>query len=247
MAEFSTPFHDEEKQDDFLERWMEKSMLQRINEFTIGRKLNLLAGTFNVCNSMLDPEGLDAWLCEGTKVQDAKTKEISLPPDIVVVGFQEIVDLNTMNVVLDGYKTAERADYFRGAIESSLEKISEHVSYVEICSETMVGLALFVYANQAIIGEIRDIRSSCAPSGVLGVMGNKGGVAIRFNLFDTTIAIVCAHLSSGDEKVEARNNDYAEINRKLIFRTSKAYDYSSHLKDSPHEPSGKMWRRTGIV
>ena len=44
--------------------------------------------------------------------------------------------------------------------------------------------------------------------GMKGVAGNKGGIAVRFELHSFTFAFVCAHLSAGQNKVELRNADY---------------------------------------
>lgn len=35
--------------------------------------------------------------------------------------------------------------------------------------------------------------------------GNKGGVSIRFKIFDTTICFVCSHLAAGSDELTRRN------------------------------------------
>ena len=43
---------------------------------------------------------------------------------------------------------------------------------------------------------VTQIQSHTAGVGVMGMMGNKGGCAIRFKLHDTSICIVAAHLAA---------------------------------------------------
>ena len=64
----------------------------------------MFVGTFNV-NAKGKDETLEPWLCAdwGANGENA--------PDIVAVGFQEIVDLNAMNVTVDN-KSQQRAQYW---------------------------------------------------------------------------------------------------------------------------------------
>ena len=45
-------------------------------------------------------------------------------------------------------------------------------------------------------------------TGLLGMMGNKGGAAIRFRLLDSTVCFVCSHLAAHRENVAGRNADF---------------------------------------
>ena len=56
-----------------------------------------------------------------------------------------------------------------------------------------------------------------AKTGLGGATGNKGGVAVRFLFQSTSLCFVCAHLAAGQSQVNDRNNDYAEISRKISF------------------------------
>ena len=54
-------------------------------------------------------------------------------------------------------------------------------------------------------------------TGIGGAAGNKGGVAIRFLLHSTSLCFVCSHLAAHQTKVVERNQDFAEIYRKVQF------------------------------
>ena len=50
-----------------------------------------------------------------------------------------------------------------------------------------------------------------------GKTGNKGGVAISFNLYSTSLCFVCAHLAAGQNNVADRNKHYEYIRDKALF------------------------------
>ena len=47
-------------------------------------------------------------------------------------------------------------------------------------------------------------------TGVKGIAANKGGVAIRFNYFDSSFMVMTCHLTSGQNKIKERFIDSAK-------------------------------------
>lgn len=81
----------------------------------------------------------------------------------------------------------------------------------------MVGVLLTVWVRDALLDSIRDVQSSVAACGLMNYMGNKGGVAIRLRLFDSSFCFVCSHLNAHSQNVLRRNQDFAEICRRISF------------------------------
>jgi phosphatidylinositol-bisphosphatase len=50
--------------------------------------------------------------------------------------------------------------------------------------------------------------------------GNKGGVAIAFNVFDTSFCFVDSHLAARLDEVSRRNQDYHDLIKRFLFLTS---------------------------
>ena len=48
-------------------------------------------------------------------------------------------------------------------------------------------------------------------AGVMGVMGNKGGVGIRLRLCSSSLCFVTAHLAAHRDNVRARNDNYLKV------------------------------------
>ncbi|CAG8769929.1 26351_t:CDS:2 [Gigaspora margarita] len=74
---------------------------------------------------------------------------------------------------------------------------------------------------------IKDIRGDSAGVGLMGMMGNKGGVAIRFRFHDSYLCFVNCHLAANPSGLERRNQDYMEICRRLTFPIDTSEGYSS--------------------
>ena len=139
--------------------------------------------------------------------------------DIYSIGFQEAVDLNTMNVVMSNYQIEERVMYWQQQVEETIFSLNKDAQnqYTLLQEKHLVGIILFIYVKNRLLNSIRDLRSSESPCGVLGIMGNKGGVCIRFDVDLSSFCFVCSHFHAGREGVQLRNTDYQNIIDKTIF------------------------------
>jgi hypothetical protein len=64
-------------------------------------------------------------------------------------------------------------------------------------------------------------------TGLGGMAGNKGGIALRFNYKDTSFVFITAHFAAGQSNVEERNRDYWTVADGLRFkgRFIKEHEY----------------------
>lgn len=81
----------------------------------------------------------------------------------------------------------------------------------------MVGLLLCVLVHKKHLSRVQYVHSTAIACGVLGLGGNKGGVSIRMQYYDTTLCFICSHLAAHRENVTGRNQDYTNILQKTIF------------------------------
>lgn len=93
-------------------------------------------------------------------------------------------------------------------------------------SAQLVGTALLVLVKTSLTHEVRNVavaakkvRSHARDGSILmklqtglrGLSGNKGAVAIRLEYKDTSFCFLTAHLAAGHSNVEERHADYATI------------------------------------
>ena len=137
------------------------------------------------------------------------------PADIYAVGFQEIVDLNAVNVALDGGKAHSRSKFWREQISECLESTRER--YRLVMEKHLVGLLLCVYVRESMYADVKDARAVSTGVGLLGMMGNKGGVCVRLSVFDSSVCFVCSHLAAHRENLQGRNADFRNIVERSFF------------------------------
>jgi inositol polyphosphate 5-phosphatase INPP5B/F len=149
--------------------------------------------------------------------------------DLFAIGFQEMVELSTMNVVFDGSKSTDRAIYWQRKITETF--LSHKLRYVLIDERHLVGNLLCLYAKAELAPFIRGVRGATTPIGIMGVMGNKGAVVIRFRYHNTTVCLVCSHLSANRDNVLGRNADVRNINERTALYPNQNQNSSADLND----------------
>ncbi|KAK4230550.1 putative inositol-1,4,5-trisphosphate 5-phosphatase [Podospora fimiseda] len=187
---------------------------RRSAEFSSNEKIHIFVGTFNL-NGRTDgiDEDLSPWLCP---------PELgSRQPEIIALGFQEIVELNPQQIM---NSDPSRKRLWEQAIQRLLDsKYSREgdEKYVLLRSGQLVGAALCVYVKASALPHIKNVEGSNKKTGMSGIAGNKGAVAIRLDYANTPICFVTAHLAAGFANYEERNNDYRTIDHGLRFQRNR--------------------------
>lgn len=140
------------------------------------------------------------------------------PPDIVVFGFQEL-DMSAESILK--HQTS-RAQPWIDHIEKELNLTAEYrndknadlpdeETYALIQAKQLCGVLLTIYSKKKHLPFISDIQTVVRVTGILGMMGNKGGIATRFQLYDSTFCFINAHFNAHQTNVSRRNQDYRDI------------------------------------
>mmetsp|Transcript_23089 Transcript_23089/g.60340 ORF Transcript_23089/g.60340 Transcript_23089/m.60340 type:complete len:401 (-) Transcript_23089:78-1280(-) len=129
--------------------------------------------------------------------------------DICAFGFQEVdEDPQTLMFNLASPKVEEWCQ----AIEAHLPE----GQYSRIATEQLVGIMIVVYVRDELCSRVTNIVAAVQPTGMMG-FGNKGGVAVRFDLDETGFCFVCTHLAAHQGAVDKRNTDFREVMTGLKF------------------------------
>ncbi|KAG6587362.1 Inositol polyphosphate 5-phosphatase [Phytophthora cinnamomi] len=224
------------------EDWIQQQLQQRQAAYTELRPTRVVTGTWNVnAKKPLAPAEaakIVHWLQPQTHAQALE------PPDLVALGFQEIVDLNAVNVVVNSALTVQRSSAWEEAVLMALNwhigpssgGEGPAVQYKVVLEKHLVGILLLVFVRLDHWDHVKEIKGATAGVGIMGVMGNKGGAAVRLKFYSSTLCFVCAHLAAHRENVAGRNADYLNILSKVQFGDS-AEDGAAPIQDI----SGRFW------
>ncbi|URE13474.1 type I inositol-1,4,5-trisphosphate 5-phosphatase [Musa troglodytarum] len=208
------------------------------------RKYKLYVSTWNVGGVLpSDDLNLEEWL-------DVNNDRY----DIYVLGFQEIVPLNAKTVL--GAEKRRILAQWNSLVRTTLNKSSSNLEgrkeakvgekhrvypvkegfardFRCIISKQMVGVLVSVWARHELQYYIRHPSVSCVGCGVMGCLGNKGSVSVRFCLHETSFCFVCCHLASGGRKGDEmnRNSDAVDVLSRTSFPRGPSLDLPHNILD----------------
>ncbi|KAI0401223.1 SacI homology domain-containing protein [Xylaria palmicola] len=190
---------------------------KRNAEFSSTESITLWVGTFNLNGRTSGIEDdLSPWLWP----RELGTTE----PEVFAVGFQEIVELSAQQIM---NSDPTRKQQWEKAIKRTLNARAKKTGgdgYVLLRGGQLVGAALCIFVKASVLPKIKNVEGSVKKTGLSGIAGNKGAVAIRMDYASTQLCFVTAHLAAGFANYDERNRDYATIHHGLRFQRNRGID-----------------------
>ncbi|XP_046627214.1 inositol polyphosphate 5-phosphatase OCRL isoform X3 [Neodiprion virginianus] len=189
-------------------------------DYTYTQVFRMFIGTWNVNGQPPNGISLEQWLSCDQK-----------PPDLYAIGFQEL-DLSKEAFL---FNDTPREEEWCQVVTKYLHPLG---NYRRIAVVRLVGMMLIVFAEEKHVPFIKSVSTDTVGTGIMGKMGNKGGVALSCSIHNTSVCFVNAHLAAHCEEYERRNQDYADICARLSFAR---YVPPKALKDHDEKGRAPAW------
>lgn len=175
---------------------------RRTVEFCRTEKILIQVLTWNTNGSM--PSSLDDF---GPLL--SIPKEMSTP-HIVAIGFQEIVQLNATQIMS---VDPERRILWEGHLIREL-KNAYFKDFSLLVAHQLVGTTISVFVRLDYLDSVRQVEIASKKTGMGGIAGNKGSVAVRMRIYDSSFCFVSSHFAAGQ-------NNSADRDRDMMFATNE--------------------------
>jgi hypothetical protein len=106
--------------------------------------------------------------------------------------------------------------------------MEEQESFACYQGHLMGGCYIALFAKRKILDRIKDLYLCKVKAGMGGLAKNKGSVAMRFKIDDTTVAFLNCHLSSGKGEVEKRADMLRMILEQAFKKAKGLYKAAEH-------------------
>ncbi|CAJ0552112.1 Ff.00g060910.m01.CDS01 [Fusarium sp. VM40] len=214
-------------EDDFLE----DSMKSKDTQYCDFDEIRALFFTWNAGAST--PSSLRHSGGDATFFQDLVQSSGS--PDILVFGFQELVDLEDKKLTAKRFLKPKKKEagtdqermshQYRDWRDFLMKTLDDYMPaddlYHLLHTAPMVGLFTCVFVKSHLRDRIKGLQGAEVKRGMGGLHGNKGCVAVRFRVDDTSICLVNCHLAAGQSQANARHNDVAAILEANLFAVER--------------------------
>ena len=143
-------------------------------------------------------------------------------PTFIIFGFQEIVKLNTSNVIFDSNKSS--AYLWESKLTDLLLK---RYNYTVQYRENLVGIFFLIFVKTSEAKNIQSMKKSIIKAGFMKALGNKGYILCEFKYNDKSFVFCSGHLTAGEneKKYKDRTNLLNDIfNHKSDKNSKKLFE-----------------------
>ena len=117
--------------------------------------------------------------------------------DFFAVGFEEMVDLDTKNIVS---ASGENARLWSQELLETLNK-KPGLSYSLVTYTQLVGVCLYLFVRTELAHLVREVLVEQVKTGMGGTTGNKGTVGISLTFRASSLVFLCSHFAAGQSQV----------------------------------------------
>jgi len=153
--------------------------------------------------------------------------------DLYVLGLQEVIDVTSMTEAVKPYTDPNPAKKWKKALAEALPP-----GFEKVAEQQLLGLLILIYASPGLYPTINSVSTSSVGTGLMGYLGNKGAVAVRLMIGETTrLCFVNCHLAAGADQA-ALNRRIWDTSQVLTRTRFSTVSLDGEPTDGPEEKIG---------
>ena len=118
------------------------------------------------------------------------------------------------------------ASFFNSSKEDWENALKIHFGdeYINLVNSNLNSIHIGVFVKKEKINFFTELKTGFIKTGFMNVLGNKGAIGVSMKYQDKKMLFICCHLSSGQTKSYARNNDFKKINSGLNLKPTMKFN-----------------------
>ena len=118
------------------------------------------------------------------------------------------------------------ASFFNSSKEDWENALKMHFGdeYINLVNSNLNSFHIAVFVKKEKINFFTELKTGFIKTGFMNVLGNKGAIGVSMKYQDKKMLFICCHLSSGQTKSYARNNDFKKISSGLNLKPTVKFN-----------------------
>ena len=187
---------------------------QLIIDEEISESLLLYVLTWNIHGKF--PEGEEI-----RKILPKKTKENSCDNSYQKSRYFDLYVINTQECL-----RSIGASFFNSSKEDWVNALKDYLGddYINLVNSNLNSFHIAVFVNKEKINYFTELKTGFIKTGFMNILANKGAIGVSMKYQNKTLLFVCCHLSSGQDRIDARNSDFKKISLGLNLKPTSKFN-----------------------
>lgn len=187
---------------------------QLIIDEEISESLLLYVLTWNIHGKF--PEGEEI-----RKILPKKTKENSCDNSYQKSRYFDLYVINTQECL-----RSIGASFFNSSKEDWVNALKDYLGddYINLVNSNLNSFHIAVFVKKEKINYFTELKTGFIKTGFMNILANKGAIGVSMKYQNKTLLFVCCHLSSGQDRIDARNSDFKKISLGLNLKPTSKFN-----------------------
>ena len=118
------------------------------------------------------------------------------------------------------------ASFFNSSKEDWVNALKTHFGddYINLVNSNLNSFHIAVFVKREKINYFTELKTGFIKTGFMNILANKGAIGVSMKYQGKSLLFVCCHLSSGQDRNDARNSDFKKISLGLNLKPTSKFN-----------------------